>query len=184
MPYILSDKLDAWEREGKIVKVDYSEWASPVFLVPKKDGDYRICVDFKNTLNPCLKTNVYPLPTLDGIFSTLNGGSYFCVIDLTEAYTQLRVNVESQKLLTINTHKGLYQFTRLVYGVSSAPALFQKFMETLLQGIPKTVAYLDDILIQGSDYADCFANVQKVLTRLNNHKVRIQALNVNGFKQK
>jgi len=64
LPYalqnILSNKLnvDGWDREGKIVEIYHSEWASPVFLVPKSDGDYRLFVDFKNTFDRCLKTNV------------------------------------------------------------------------------------------------------------------------------
>jgi len=180
----MSKKLDLWEREGIVVKVSHSDWASPVFLVPKENGDYRLCIDFKNTLNPALKTDISPLPTLENIFSALNGGAIFCVIDLTESYTQLRVNANSQKYLTINTHKGLYQFTRLVYGVSSAPTLFQMFMETLLQGIPKTAVFLDDILIQGSDYAECLANVEKVLARLNAHNLHIQPAKCKWLQEK
>jgi len=136
LPYssqdVMSNILSSFQAEGKLVKVESAEWATPVFLVPKKSGQYRLCVDLKRTLNPCLETNVYPLPTLENMFATLNGGSVFCVLDLSEAYTQLRVSPESQAYLTINTHKGLFKFPRLVYGVSSAPALFQRFMDSLL----------------------------------------------------
>ena len=148
----------------------------------KKNGQYRLCVDLKKTLNPSLCTDVYALPTLENIFAKLNGGAVFCVLDLSEAYTQLKVNPESQKLLTVNTHKSLFQFTRLVYGISSAPALFQKFIDTLVQGIPNTVAYLDDILIQGSNFPMCLDTVTLVLQKLNDHNVRIQPNKCLWFK--
>jgi len=187
LPFALQDIMSAMltklEQEGKLIKVDRSEWASPIFLVPKKkNGQYRLCVDLKKTLNPSLCTDVYALPTLENIFAKLNGGAVFCVLDLSEAYTQLKVNPESQKLLTVNTHKSLFQFTRLVYGISSAPALFQKFIDTLVQGIPNTVAYLDDILIQGSNFPMCLDTVTLVLQKLNDHNVRIQPNKCLWFK--
>jgi len=106
-------------------------------------------------------------------FTRLNGVSAFCVIDLTEAYTQLCVHPSSQHLLTINTLQGLYRFTRLCYGVSSAPALFQQFIDSVLQVIPNVCAYLDDILAQGKDLEECVKIVDLVLSRLSKFNVRI-----------
>jgi len=85
----MSNILSSLQAEGKLNKVDSAERESPGFLVPKKNSQYHLCVDLKRTLNPCLETNDYPLPTLENIFATLNGGSVFCVLDLSEAYTQL-----------------------------------------------------------------------------------------------
>ena len=93
LPYsledVMSNILSSLQAEGKLNKVDSAERESPGFLVPKKNSQYHLCVDLKRTLNPCLETNDYPLPTLENIFATLNGGSVFCVLDLSEAYTQL-----------------------------------------------------------------------------------------------
>ena len=68
----------------------------------------------------------HPLPTLHDLFATLAGGKIFSKIDLTHAYQQMPLDQDSQKLVTINTHRGLYQYHRLSFGVASAPALFQK----------------------------------------------------------
>jgi len=113
---------------------------------------------------------------LDGIFSTLNGGSFFCVIDLTDP---LRVNDESQKLLMINTvrTRDCINFRALC----TESAVLRRFFNSLWRPCYK-VSYLDDILIQGSDYADCFPNVQKVLTRSNNLTVRIQPSKCKWFQ--
>ena len=72
----------------------------------------------------------------------------------------------SRELVTINTHKGLYRYTRLHFGVASAPAIFQKTMDTVLQGLPKVICYLDDILVTGSTEEEHLSNVEKVLGRL------------------
>ena len=68
---------------------------------------------------------------------------------MSQAYQQLLLHDESKKPVTINTHKGLFIYNRLPYGVSSAPGIFQRTVETLLQGIPNVLIYLDDILVSG-----------------------------------
>jgi len=85
------------------------------------------------------------------------------VLDLAEAYLQLQVAPESRKFLTINTHKGLYCFNRLCYGVASAPSIFQSVMENILRGISRVQVYLDDIIICGSSRSECEENVNAVL---------------------
>ena len=76
--------------------------------------------------------------------------------------------------MTINTHKGLFQYTRLPYGISSAPAQFQRTMESLLQGIPSTVVYFDDILVTGDTVDELFKNLDQVLERLDNAGARLK----------
>ena len=88
------------------------------------------------------------------MFSTLSGGRTFSKLDMSQAYQQLPLSQESKSYLVINTHCGLFCYNRLPFGVSSAPAIFQKVMESLLKGIPGVVAYLDDILITGKTDKD------------------------------
>lgn len=68
----------------------------------------------------------YPLPKPQDLFATLSGGKKFTTLDLSQAYLQLTLDEQSQNLVVINTHKGLYKFNRLPFGVASAPAMFQK----------------------------------------------------------
>ncbi len=111
VPFALRDKV---EQElirlcGQkiLVPVTQSEWASPIIVVPKKNGEIRLCMDAKVTVNKFIVTEHYPLPRIDDIFANLSDCFWFCVLDLSGAYQQLRVSETSQKFLTINTLKGL-----------------------------------------------------------------------------
>ena len=85
---------------------------------------------------------------------------------------QLCLDEESQGLTTVNTHKGLYKYTRLPFGVASAPAMFQQVMDTVLQGLPNVICYLDDVLVTGSTVEEHLSNLEGVLKRLQQHNIR------------
>jgi hypothetical protein len=110
----IEQELDRQEASGIIIKVTHSEWAAPVVAVPKKR---RICGDYKVSVNSSLDIDQYPLPDL---LATLAGGKKVTNLDLSQAYQQLLL---AKELVTINTHQGLYQYTRLPFGVASAPAI-------------------------------------------------------------
>lgn len=178
VPYALrgavEDELDRLEREGVIEKVTHSEWATPVVAVPKADGRVRLCGDFKITVNPSLEADPYPLPKAEDLFATLAGGKHFTKLDLTQAYLQCELDSESQKYCTINTHRGLYQYKRLPFGISTAPAIFQKTMDTILQGIDGAMCYIDDILVTGATEEEHLRRLEEVLRRLQAHGVRMK----------
>ena len=140
VPYALKPKveaeLDALERDGVLTKVDFSEWATAIVPVVKRNGAVRICGDFKTTINPVLQIDQYPLPRIEDIFASLSRGQKFSKIDLTQAYLQCEVAEECRKYLTINTHRGLYTYNRLVFGIASAPAIWQRAIDQVLQSIP------------------------------------------------
>jgi len=163
---VVGDELDRLENQGVIKKVPHSDWATPIVVVRKPGGKVRICGDFKITINPVLKTDVYPLPLPDELFQSLNGGSKFSKIDLADAYLQIELDEESKKLVVVNTHKGLYQYQRLPFGLSCAPALFQKIIDQTISDIPGVVCYLDDIIVTGKTDQEHIANLQKALERL------------------
>ena len=128
----------------------------------------RICGDYKVTVNQAAKLDKYPLPWVDDIFASLEGGKIFSKLDLAHAYQQVSLDEASKKVTTINTSKGLYQYTRLPFGVSLALAIFQRMMEGLLQGISNVSVYLDDILIAEKKEQDHLAILEKILSRLQN----------------
>lgn len=141
-----------------------------------KSGCNRLCGDFKLTLNKACPTEQYPLPLIEDIFASLNGGDLFSTLDLREAYSQIPLDEESKKLTVINTHKGLYFYNRLPFGVASAPPIFQRRMETLLQGISGFQAYLDDVFVaeKNGDKSERLRQVLQVLrdsvVKLNKEK--------------
>ena len=142
--------------------------------MPKKDGSLRLCGDYKVTINPQLQVDQYPLPKPADLFTCLTGGQSFTKLDLTAAYQQMMLDTESAKLVTINTHQGLYEVCRLPFGVASAPAVFQRAMESILQGIPFVICYLDDILVSGRTVEEHLKNLEEVLRRLQLHGLRLK----------
>ena len=144
-------ELERLEREGIILPVEFSEWAAPIVPVAKPNETVRICGDYKLTVNQVSKLDNYPIPKTEDLLATLGGGEKFTKLDMSQAYQQMTLDEESRKFTTINTHKGLFQYNRLPFGVSSAPGIFQRTMENLLQGIPNVIVRMDDILISGKD---------------------------------
>lgn len=131
--------------------MSHSEWATPVVSVSKKDGKIRLCGDYKVTVNQCLDVDQYPLPKQADLFATVDNGKIFSKLDLSHAYQQMLLEENSAQYLTINTHLGLYRYTHLPFGMASAPAIFQRAMDQILQGIPGVICYIDDILVTGSN---------------------------------
>ena len=176
VPFALKEtiekELDRLGSKGILEKVTHSEWAAPVVPVPKAEGQIRLCGDYKVTINPVLEVDQYPLPKPDNIFATLATGKYFSKIDLTHAYQQMKLKEDSCHLVTINTHRGLFRYTRLSFGVASAPSIFQKVMDTVLQGLPKVICYLDDILVSGATREEHLQNLENVLQRLQQYNIR------------
>ena len=177
VPYALRDKVDAelsrLVKEGTLEPVQFSEWAAPIVVVLKSDkSSIRICGDFKQTVNPVSKLDKYPIPKVEDLFATLAGGRLFSKVDLSQAYQQLPLEEELRKLVVINTQKGLFRYTRLPYGISSAPGIFQRVMESLLQGIPGVIAYLDDILVSAATEEEHLQRLEMVFERLEKAGLR------------
>lgn len=125
IPYGIRERVELelrnLENFGIIKPVDFSSWATPIVPVLKKSGEVRICSDFKITLNPVLEIDQFPLPRIEALFSKLQGGIIFSKIDLSQAYAQICLDENSKELVTISTHKGLFQYQRLPYGIACAP---------------------------------------------------------------
>ena len=170
----ISVELKRLEDSGVLEKVEYSEWATPVVPVEKPDGTIRICGDYKVTVNPLVKVPEYPMPSPEDLFNQLNGGKKFTKLDLSGAYQQIILDDKSREYVTINTHQGLYHYTRLPFGVSCAPAIFQQAMDKILQGLQGIVNWFDDLIVTGNDDDDHIRNLVKVLQRLEDYGVKLK----------
>ena len=181
VPFAIRDKVEAelnkLQSEGVISPVEQSEWATPVVPVIKPDGSIRLCGDYKATLNAQLIVDTYPMPSIDDLQEKLNGGILFSKLDLSRAFTQIELEEVSKTYVTITTHKGLFQYNRLPFGVASAPAIHQRAMDHLLSGLPGVLCYQDDIFVTGADRASHMHNLAAVLAKL-------QAAGLRGSRNK
>ena len=175
VPYALKGKiekeLDRLVKQGVIEPISFSEWAAPIVPVLKKDSTVRICGDYKLSVNQASKIDSYPLPRIDDLFASLAGGKSFTKLDLANAYQQIPLDEQSKKIVAINTPKGLFQYNRLPFGISAAPSIFQRTMETLLQGLSGVCLYLDDILITDQEHLN---NLSAVLQRLTGAGMKLK----------
>ena len=175
VPYALrsciEQELHRLEIAGIIERVEFAEWASPIVPVSKPDGSVRICRDYKTTVNRVAKLDPYPIPRIEDLFASLAGGKLFTKLDLAHAYQQIPLD---EQFVVINTHKGLFQYNRLPFGVASAEAIFQKVMESILQDIEHATIYIDDILVMGRTEIEHLQHLTDVLTLLGNAGIRLK----------
>ena len=125
----------------------------------------------------------YPLPiqSPEEIFNKLNGGKIFSKINLSDTYLQIEVNEERSKLLCINTHRGLYKYNRLAFGVKVTPAIFQQVMDTQLDNLDYTTAYLDDILVTSKTTAEHRNHIINVFEKLQEYGFMVKEAKCDFF---
>ena len=175
MRSLVEAELDKLVNQGILTPVKHADWAAPIVPIMKADRkSVRICGDFKQTVNKASPIDKYPIPKIEDLFAKLAGGQKFTKLGMSQAYQQICLDEESQKFVVINTSKGLFRYNRLPFGISSAPGIFQRVIENLLQGIPNVVVYLDDILITGSSGEQHLTNLSEVLKRLQQAGLRLK----------
>ena len=164
---LVEDEIDKMLAAG-VIRPSNSPWASPITLTPKKDGSQRFCVDLRR-VNAVTVRDSYPIPSIQGIFDTLNGSSVFTTLDLRSGYWQVDLDAESIPKTAFVCHRGLFEFLRLPFGLTNAPGQFQRLMDYVLGDLIGKVClvYLDDIIIFSKTKAEHKRHVQMVLDKLD-----------------
>ena len=139
---------------GVIEAVDEpTDWCAPIVVVPKPNGDVRICVDLTR-LNKKVRREVYQMPKVEETLGNIAKGAVYSKLDANSGFHQVPLSEESAKLTTFITPFGRYMFRRLPYGISSAPEFFQKRMDQELAGLEWVVSHMDDILVVSRNQAE------------------------------
>ena len=143
-----------------------SVWVSPLVVVPKSDGDVRVCVDMRRA-NEAIIRERHPIPTVEELLYDLNGSAVFSKIDLKWGFHQILLSKESRHVTTFLTHRGLYRYKRLLFGVTSAPEKYQQVIKDALRGCAGVANIADDIIIHGKDIEEHDRRLYAVLDRLS-----------------
>lgn len=160
-------ELDNMLKEG-IIEPSQSPWSSPILMVPKKDGTFRFCVDYRR-LNKVTKKDAYPLPYVSAILDRLRGAKYLSSLDIKSAYWQIPVDEASRDYTAFTVPgRGLFQFKRMPFGLTNAPATWQRLIDRVLGPDlePHVFVYLDDIIIISEDFDQHLDILQKIFDRL------------------
>ena len=170
IPFSLRDKL-----EQKLVELEETDviervegptpWVSPAVIVPKPSGDIRLCIDMRRA-NKVVVRERHPIPTIDEELHTMNRSTIFSKLDLRWGFHQLELAEESRNITTFSTHKGLYRYKRLIFGISAAPEIYQHAIQQVLAGCEGAQNISDDIIIHGRDMKDHDQKLDKVLQYL------------------
>lgn len=156
-----------------IIQPSSSPWSASIVAVNKKDGEKRICIDFRE-LNKITKRDTFLMPTVDAMLDLLGKSKVFCLLDLRLAYWQIPLAEASREKTAFSTPSGHWEFVRMPFGLANAPATFQRCIMMILLRLEKTASpYLDDILVHGERVRACIHSLDEVLTRIS--KARMAA---------
>lgn len=179
IPFTLREKvekkLDELESQDIIERVnDQTPWVSPVIVVPKPNGDIRLCVDMRQA-NKTIIRERNPIPTVDEILYKMNGGEWFSKMDLRYGFHQLELEESSREITTFVTHRGLYRYKRLMSGISSAPEKYQQVISQIFHDIEGVQNISDDIVVFGRTREEHDQRLRLVLDRIGQKKLTLNS---------
>ena len=155
----------AYMLDNDLIEISNSEWSSPCVLVPKPDGTYRFCTDFRR-VNKVTKSDSYPIPRVDDCIDRIGNARYVTKFDLLKSYWQVPLKSRAKEVSAFVTPDGLYQYKVMPFGMKNAPATFQRLINEVLAGLDGCEACIDDVVVYIQQYlgtalaSDSFPDVQ------------------------
>ncbi|KAL0152835.1 hypothetical protein M9458_051856, partial [Cirrhinus mrigala] len=165
--------LNEMEEKG-IIRKSHSDYASPLVLVWKKNGDLRICTDFR-WLNARTVRDAYPLPHQSDVLAALGGNAFFSTMDLTSGYYNVPLEEEHKKYTAFSSPFGLHEYNRLPQGLSNSPATFMRMMMSVFgdENFSSVLCYLDDLMVFAPSESVALQRLEMVLSRLSHHNLKL-----------
>lgn len=176
--------LNDWLVTG-VIKESSSPFASQMVFVRKKSGEVRICVDYRQ-LNNKTRKDAFPLPKIEECIDALKGAKYFCSLDLTQGYLQVKVHEDDQHKTAFRALGELYEFNRLPFGLCNSPATFSRLMGACFRSMhgEGVITYLDDIMVYGCSIVDVVSKLRQVFGKLRLHGLKLKPEKCTFFNNK
>ena len=148
-----------------IIEPSSSEWSSPCVLVPKPDGSYHFCTDFRR-LNAVTVTDSHPIPRIDDCIDQIGPAKFVSKLDLLKGYWQVPLTEHVKRLSAFVTPQGLYQYKVMPFSMKNAPATFQQLINQLLQHLDGCEGYIDDVIVYSDTWEEHLSCLRALFTTL------------------
>ena len=158
--------------QNGIIEPSQSHWSSPCILVPKPDGSYRFCTDFRR-VNSVTKSDSYPIPRVDDCIDQIGHARYITKLDLLKGYWQVPLTERAKEISAFVTPDGLYQYTVMPFGMKNAPATYQRMINNVLSGVQGCGAYIDDLVLYSNSWVQHLQQLRSLLCRLQDAKLTV-----------
>jgi hypothetical protein len=162
-------------KRAGIIEESLSARAAPVVIVVKKNGEIRVCIDYRK-LNSITKKDSFPMPRIDDILDKLYGNFFFTTLDFASGYYQTKLEESAKEKTAFVAEDHLYQFTRMPFGLCNGPPTFQRLMNFALKDVlgKKALVYLDDVIIYSDTFEDHFKDIRHVFELLKEAKLTLK----------
>ena len=147
-------------------------WSSPAITVPKKNGEVRLCVDFRSINRVTLPVS-YPLPRIDELLAAVSNATYLTSLGLTQGYHQVKLSPETVPKTAFTTHCGKFEYTRLPFGLCNAPSHFQHCMDQTFSDL-NAKAYIDDAIIASASWEEHLSTLKAVFKRCQEKNIALK----------
>ena len=171
----LLDKEVQYMLKNDIIEESPSNWSSPCILVPKHDGGFRFCTDFRK-VNDKTKSDSFPIPRIADCIDQIGNAKFVSTFDMLKGYWQVPLTQRAREVSAFVTPSGLYQYKVMLFGMKNAPATFQRMVNKLVRDIDGCEGYIDDVVIFSDNWSDHIRQIERLFQIMREAKLTINLM--------